>query len=385
MSDKYPGKTIIGLTGNIATGKSLVRRMLEHLGAFGIDADSLVRRAMSPGAPAYEPIVANFGKYILDKNGQIDRQKLARIVFTDPEALRVLESLTHPIVRQVIGLLIRRAKQDIVVVEAIKLFEGGLADECDLVWVVDAPRDVQLTRLTRDRGMSEEEATMRIDAQTPQVDKLARANVVINNAGNYEATYRQVKEQLKAVSGGKLVEEAIQQPQVVTKADEGEVQISILRGGPGNADSIAKFINRIRGTSLSRMDVMMKFGQQAYMLAMAENEIVGLAGWQVENLITRIPEFVLDKSAPVKNTVKSLLSSVEQASSDLQSEIVLLFLPVDIPAEPGKVAEGEGYESKETEDLKVPDWREAARDSAPETPSKLLAKRLRADRVLKPI
>jgi dephospho-CoA kinase len=120
VSNRWPGKTVIGVTGNIATGKSVVRRILEHVGAFGIDADGLAHRAMSPGAPAYQPILDTFGRWILAADGQIDREKLGKVVFTDPEALGRLEALTHPIVSQVINLLVKRAARRWVI-EAIGL------------------------------------------------------------------------------------------------------------------------------------------------------------------------------------------------------------------------------------------------------------------------
>src|SRR3712207_2280356 len=100
MSTRWAGKYVIGLTGNIATGKSVVRKMLEHLGAFGIDADALSHQAIARGGPAHAAVVEMFGKWLLDAEGQINRAKLARIVFSDPEALARLESIIHPIVRQ---------------------------------------------------------------------------------------------------------------------------------------------------------------------------------------------------------------------------------------------------------------------------------------------
>jgi dephospho-CoA kinase len=87
---KWPGKTVIGLTGNIGTGKSVVRRMLEHLGAFGIDADALSHRAIARGAPGYNQVVTQFGRWILSSDGEIDRQRLGKVVFSDPQALKIL-------------------------------------------------------------------------------------------------------------------------------------------------------------------------------------------------------------------------------------------------------------------------------------------------------
>ncbi|MCC6798776.1 MAG: dephospho-CoA kinase, partial [Anaerolineae bacterium] len=157
---RWEGKYVIGLTGNIATGKSLVRRMLEHLGAYTIDADGLAHQAMAPGAPAYKPVVLTFGQWILDAERRIDRGRLGAVVFSHPDALRRLEALTHPIVIRAIDTLISRAQQKIVAVEAIKLLETPLAERLDAVWVVDADEKTQVERLAR-RGLDREAALKR--------------------------------------------------------------------------------------------------------------------------------------------------------------------------------------------------------------------------------
>ena len=118
---KWPGKTVIGLTGNIATGKSVVRKMLEHLGAYGLDADALGHRAISKGAPGYQAVVEMFGKWILDEDGQINRARLGRVVFADPLALERLEAIVHPLVLQAVDLIVQRSSQPVIVIEAIKL------------------------------------------------------------------------------------------------------------------------------------------------------------------------------------------------------------------------------------------------------------------------
>ena len=143
MSNRWPGKYVIGLTGNIATGKSVVRKMLEHLGAFGIDADGLSHQAMAKGGPAYTPVVQTFGQFILGPDGQIDRGALGNIAFANPAALIRLEGIVHPIVRQAVNILAGRAKQPVVVIEAIKLLEGELAALCDSIWVVDVPEELR--------------------------------------------------------------------------------------------------------------------------------------------------------------------------------------------------------------------------------------------------
>ena len=107
----WPGKYVIGLTGNIATGKSVVRKMLEHLGAYSIDADALSHRAIAKGAPGYQKVIVTFGKWIVAGDGEIDRAKLGRLVFNDPEALLQLEVIVHPLVEQAVDLMIKRAGQ----------------------------------------------------------------------------------------------------------------------------------------------------------------------------------------------------------------------------------------------------------------------------------
>src|SRR5687767_10838887 len=131
--------------------------MLQHLGAYTIDADGLTHQAMSPGAPAYQPVVDMFGRFLLDSEGRINRQVLGHIVFTFPDALTKLEGMVHPVVMQATNTLVSRAKQRVIVIEAIKLVETDLATAVDEIWVVDAPQDVQLKRLLEKRGMTEDE------------------------------------------------------------------------------------------------------------------------------------------------------------------------------------------------------------------------------------
>jgi dephospho-CoA kinase len=387
VSERWPDKTVIGLTGNIATGKSVVRRMLEHLGAFGIDADGLAHRAMSPGAPAYKPVVEWFGRWVLAPSGQIDRGRLGRIVFSEPEALAILEGITHPIVLQVVDLLIRRAKQPVIVIEAIKLFESGLAEECDAVWVVDAPRAAQIDRLIKVRGLSENAARLRIDAQPPQDDKIAQAARVVNNGGSYLKTYDQVQRGLSDLTGRRQVEApAPVRPEPEARAAAGAPtgELVVQRAMMHHAPEIAAFIRRVRDESSDDESVRRAFGEKAYMLARIGDSTVGLAGWQVENLITRVDEFYVAPGAPLEDVTNSLLDGIERAASDLQSEVALLFLPGDAPVGLHRVIRAAGYENRTPGDLRVPDWRQAAEEAAPPG-SDMLFKRLREDRILRPI
>jgi dephospho-CoA kinase len=190
----YHGKTLIGLTGNIACGKSTILQQLRELGAHTVDADKLIHGILRKGEPAYWPVITEFGPGILDEHGEIDRRKLGTIVFADPERLRKLEEIEHPIVRRVIDQEIADAEQPIVVLDAIKLIESGWADRCDSVWVVTCTPEQQLERLMQTRGYSQEEAHMRIGAQSPQATKVERADIIIDNSGTLEDTRRQVSE-----------------------------------------------------------------------------------------------------------------------------------------------------------------------------------------------
>ena len=200
MSDT--AKYLIGLTGNIATGKSTVAKMLRDLGATVIDADALVHELQRPGTPAYEAIVAAFGRGILNRAGEIDRPALGAIVFTDPARLRVLESILHPAVAIESQRRIEAAATRVVVYEAIKLIEAGRAGMCDAIWVVTARPEVQLERLMRTRHLSEADARQRIDAQPPQAEKLQHATVVIDNSGDLDETRQHVRAAFEAIKRG---------------------------------------------------------------------------------------------------------------------------------------------------------------------------------------
>jgi dephospho-CoA kinase len=186
-------KYIIGLTGNIATGKSVVSEMLERLGAEAIDADALAHELMEKGTSVWQAVVQEFGQDIQGTEGSINRKKLGSIVFADEAALRRLEALVHPAVIARTEKLIESSQNPVVVVEAIKLIEAGMHRTCDALWVVTCRQEQQLARLVKQRGLTEEEARQRIEAQPPQEAKLALADVVIDNSGDLDETGRQVK------------------------------------------------------------------------------------------------------------------------------------------------------------------------------------------------
>jgi dephospho-CoA kinase len=171
---------IIGLTGPIGCGKSTVARLLGERGAAVIDADAVAREVSAPGTAGHDEILAAFGGSVRDAGGRLDRRALARLVFADPEQLRRLEAIVHPRVRPAILARIDEAVAagaPAVAIEAIKLVEGGLAELCDVVVLVDCEPTEQVTRL-EGRGMAADDARRRIAAQQGLRERLAAAGAV---------------------------------------------------------------------------------------------------------------------------------------------------------------------------------------------------------------
>jgi dephospho-CoA kinase len=183
---------MVGLTGNIGTGKSTVARMLSELGAEVIDADKVAHEMMRAGTSVHAEIVEAFGREVLSPDGEIDRQRVGALVFADPIALARLEALTHPATIETIGRRIDVSSAPVVVVEAIKLIESGMADAYDSIWVVTCAREQQIRRVVAQRHLSRKEAEQRVRAQPPQAEKVARADVVIDNSGSLSRTREQV-------------------------------------------------------------------------------------------------------------------------------------------------------------------------------------------------
>lgn len=377
---RWPGKYVIGLTGNIATGKSVVRRMLEHLGAYTIDADTLAHRTIAKGAPGYQPVVETFGKWILDSNGEIDRERLGRLVFSDPEALKKLEAIIHPLVFQAIDTLVRRASQSIVVVEAIKLLESELRHACDIIWVIHAPEDVQIERLMRKRQMSREDALQRIKAQPPQAEKIAQANVAIQNKGSYEDLWKEVSQHWRAITSH--TDTIPMAPQSVARPGE----LTIARGRPREAARIAEAITQLSQgrRKMTADDIMAAFGDKAFVLLKQGERIVGIAGWQVENLVARATDIYLENGIDLHKGLEALLNEIERASRELQCEASLVFVNPSL-AQHLQIWKSLGYEPRLPETLGIQAWEEAARESRPSEPHVMFFKQLRQDRVLRPI
>jgi len=198
----------VGLTGNIAAGKSTVADVWRALGATVVDADELSRRAVDPGTPAFSAIAAEWGERVVEPDGGLDRAALRRIVFADPAARERLEQIVHPAVAGLREEIYRDAEargERIVVADIPLLFEVGLVDEFDVVVLVDAPVETRLARLIGDRGLDPDEAQRMIAAQMPSELKRARADYVVENAGSrgdVERRAREVWEELQRRAAG---------------------------------------------------------------------------------------------------------------------------------------------------------------------------------------
>lgn len=188
---------VIGLTGGIASGKSLVSRFLKELGAIIIDADQIARDIVKTGSPAWRQIVQEFGENVCEPDGSLNRKELGRIVFSDASKLDRLNRITHPYIishiRRLLDVYRKKFPDAIIVLDAPLLLEAGLEGMVDEVWVVYVDYQTQLERLMKRDGFNTEEAVRRISSQLPLDEKIKLADHVIDNRGDPEETFLQVR------------------------------------------------------------------------------------------------------------------------------------------------------------------------------------------------
>ncbi len=188
---------VIGLTGNIASGKSVVASMFEDLGAKVIDVDDIARKIVEPNETAWKKIVDTFGQNILNPDSTINRKKLGEIIFNDYEKRKILNDITHPKIIQNARDKVEKYKNEIVevvIIEAALIVEkGGLKDLIEKLIVVTSDEVSQIERLTERNGFSKEEALSRINSQMPTSEKVKHADYIIDNSGTTSETENQVK------------------------------------------------------------------------------------------------------------------------------------------------------------------------------------------------
>jgi len=187
-------KFILGLTGNIASGKSAVRQYLENAGAITIDTDLLAQYTYLPSGPAYQPILEAFPEIgELTENGTpISRKHLGRLVFADPIGLKRLESIIYPILDKQIDALCASFDEGLLVIEGVNLIEAGFRPKLDALWMTVAADSVRLQRLIDERWLDPEDAKTRIAAQVPQLEKAKHADFLVHTDQGFEETYAQV-------------------------------------------------------------------------------------------------------------------------------------------------------------------------------------------------
>jgi dephospho-CoA kinase len=385
-------KYVIGLTGNIATGKSLVLRMLKELGADTLDADDLVHILMRRGSALYDTIVAEFGRYILDEDFEIDRGKLGNIVFCDSKALAHLENITHPTVKREGERWIARSNADVVAVEAIKLIEAGMADNCDSVWVVIASEDVQLQRLMTKRNMTGPQAMLRIEAQSPQEEKVARADVVVDNSGDVVVTWKTVQRHfgvipraIRPLPKEPVAPEPVRIPPGKPVPPEALQDLKVRRAKRDDLAAMAALMTQATNGVMTptETEMMENLFSKGYFVVYVGRQLLGMVGLRTENLIAGIDDFLVRSSDLWPIVGSALLKGAEVEIKTLSCEVALLFAR----PEAGPVAmtffEKHGYKRKSSDDL-IKMWREAAEDYYSEG-SVLMVKQLLERQIMRPI
>jgi dephospho-CoA kinase len=194
---------VIGLTGGIGSGKSTVSRMLVERGVQMVDGDKVGHQLYEPGGPAYDEVVAAFGPGVVGPEGQIERGRLGSIVFADPDALKKLNAIMHPKIKEVIAEVLQEWRRDgaeVAVVEAAVLFEANWADLVDEIWVTLSDERTVVDRLGKAKGLSPEQTRARLNSQMPPEEKARRAHVVISNNGSVEELEKRVEAQWHSVN-----------------------------------------------------------------------------------------------------------------------------------------------------------------------------------------
>lgn len=400
----YHGKVIIGLTGNIATGKSAVMRLADDRGALTIDADKVVHELMNHDQALQEAIAAEFSSRVRRADGRIDRDVLGQITFSDPDALAILESVVHPAVRQAIDKRILASKATYVMVEAIKLLEGEIADSCHQIWVTRCDRQKQLERLRVCRGMETTAAALRIKAQAPQEEKIALADVVIDTSGLMSDTQTQfdvawarlpqaeqveAKLRLKAVvavaprrinkssePASPPAEPVVAETAVVpvTPIEElapleiGEVpdDVQVRRARPSDIPSILLLIQQATNgaVKMKRADVLMALSERGYFIAQVGADISTVVGWKIDSQVGRVEEIYIHPPEMIGVTGTAVVQEIQKSAFNHMCQIIVTFIPHNAPEELRRLFLAHGYSAMDRSEMPN-NWIEAIQESQP--------------------
>lgn len=395
MSRRWPDKHIIGLTGNIATGKTTVLRLAEERAALALDADSFVHDILANDPDAQREVEDAFGASVREPDGAVDRAALASIVFSDDEALRQLEQILHPRVRHLLYRQIGRSAHKVVFIEAIKLLEGGLAQECDEVWVTRCPVETQVQRLMTDRQLDKETALMRVQVQPSQEIKIAAADVIIDTGGSLEMTrthfnlaWARLQRKLSAQgSAGTSAAEmrassddeapdgrgpqdqgAEGQPTKTTASmtrrpeprnyDEFGPGISVRRAQPEDTAAMAELISQATHGILAMEpdQLLADFGERGYLIGEQAAEISAIGGWNAENLVATIDCLYVYPPKALRVTGAAILKEIEATANELICEAIIAVPGKLAPAGTRQLMQDRGFQRVDPETLPRP-WR----------------------------
>jgi dephospho-CoA kinase len=402
MSKQWPDKTIVGLTGNIATGKSAVMRMAAERGALAIDADKIVHSLLETNAEVQEAVAAAFGRDVRRDDGTIDRTALGEIVFSDAKELQKLERILHPAVRREIVQLVEESEASVIVIEAIKLLEGELVELIDQVWVTRAPRRTQIERLVVCRGMDVETATLRVNAQHPQEAKVARADLVIDTDGTMAATRSQFDVAWERLAGrenqggaqrqpaqARVVVPAPQAPSArpvevkkVAPAPAAPQSVLVRRARPSDVAAVLLLIQRASGGAvrMKRAELLMALSERSYLIAQEKTEINMVVGWSTHSTTAvAIDQIYAYPAQAALSSGPAVLAEIEESARQLICEIVLVYLPPDTPAPVQQLLERAGYRALRQSELRRA-WQEVIEETQP-AGTRLLGKVLRDVRI----
>ena len=402
MNKRWPEKVIVGLTGNIATGKSTVMQMAEKRGALTLDADLVVHEILATDPGAQRSVFDAFGVGVQLPNGAIDRAALAAIVFNDEEALRRLELILHPRVRSRLIRRIERHQETVVLIEAIKLLEGGLAAECDQIWVTRCPVATQVERLMTYRNLDEETARTRVNAQSDQGLKVAVADVVIDTGGTLDQTrayfemawkrlqrclepkdplasatgtvsqhYHDIHDEPDRESGNDSPQPG--SPMTVEPFQPAENRnyeaygdgIVVRRARPSDIpaiDEVVELASQGRVTP-EQGQLALDLGERGYLIGQQHDEVSAIAGWNAEDLVASIDFIYVHPSTAIPVTGAAVLQEIESTANELTCEVILVAMPGDDgSAEIRELLTSRGFRKVVTESLPRV-WQAAVKDA----------------------
>jgi dephospho-CoA kinase len=397
---------LIGLTGNLGSGKSTVRKMLERLSVSGIDADALAHVVMRRGSPTWRAIVDTFGVAVLTFDGRVDRRKLGVRVFADADALQKLETLTHPAVGALTKEWLRQVQTPVAVVEAVKLVEADMHLWCDALWVVTCAPEVQVERVMHARHIRAEDARARLAAQGALDAKLRLAQVIIDNSGDARATRAQVEHAWRAIRPetardkstwlfGVPRPEPPLAPPAPTRAESlaepipppvratAELEVRRARRGDLEALNVALAKRENRAEPLAREETLKRFGERGYRIAIADGRIVALAAWEAENLVATVRETWAESATVAPLALPKLFALIEEDARALLCEVILLLLDAAPTAFVTEQARRCGYAPGQLSALHGL-WQQAAQERL-QPGEQLWVKRLREELITKPM